>query len=456
MKNIENIILEKLNLSPDDVESLTPVPSDDGSDNFLLILKRKDHICPYCGSITNKIKDYKPQKIRNKIFSNSNTTVIYRCRRYYCPNCYRSFVEKQTFTGSRKALAPSVIDQVLKALKPYNSTFSSVARQFDLSVTSVVDIFDKHVQMAPNPLPSVMCWDEFYFNRHARNKYAFMMLNFRNKAIIDILESRKASFLSDYFFKIPKSERNKVNIIIIDMNDYYRNIANIYFPESKLCIDSFHITKYFNDELNRIRKKIMKRFSSDKTSTEYRLLKYRRHLLFRHQTDVDYINQHYDRILGYHTADRNVLKKILDIDSNLDRAYELKEQYIDFNTVEEDNFVGLEAKSKELDQLIKACIESNIQSMIKCGNLLSRWYTEILNSFGWVDHRRLSNGPIEGKNSYVKKILGNANGFSNFERARNKIMYSQNHNATYSITEHEKPVKRKGKPRGKYNKNRTK
>lgn len=81
-------------------------------------------------------------------------------------------------------------------------------------------------------------------------------------------------------------------------------------------------------------------------------MKYRRHLLFQHQTDVDYVELHYDRILGYHTTDKNVLSKILEIDSELKKAHELKEQYIDFNTVEEDNFVGLEAKSKELDQLI--------------------------------------------------------------------------------------------------------
>lgn len=202
------------------------------------------------------------------------------------------------------------------------------------------------------------------------------------------------------------------------MNDNYRNIANIYFPEAKLCVDSFHITKYFNNELNKIRKKIMRRFSSDKSSIEYRLLKYRRHLLFQHQTDVDYVELHYDRILGYHTTDKNVLSKILEIDSELKKAHELKEQYIDFNTVEEDNFVGLEAKSKELDQLIIQCTESNIPQMIRCGKLLASWYTEILNSFDWIDHRRLSNGPIEGKNSYVKKILGNANGFSNFDWLR--------------------------------------
>lgn len=59
--------------------------------------------------------------------------------------------------------------------------------------------------------------------------------------------------------------------------------------------------------------------------------------MFHHQTDIDYVEQHYDRILGYHSTDRNVLSKILDIDSELNKAYELKERYIDFNTVEEEH-----------------------------------------------------------------------------------------------------------------------
>ena len=81
---------------------------------------------------------------------------------------------------------------------------------------------------------------------------------------------------------------------------------------------------------------------------------------------------------------------------------------------------------------------------------LKNWKKEILNSFIWVNGRRLSNGPIEGKNAYIKKIISNANGLNNFERARNKFMYSQNLYEKYSITEHKHSIKRKGSPRGPY------
>lgn len=90
--------------------------------------------------------------------------------------------------------------------------------------------------------------------------------------------------------------------------------------------------------------------------------------------------------------------------------------------------------------------------MVKCGKTLNEWKTEILNSFIWVDGKRVSNGPVEGKNSYIKKILFNANGFVNFERARNKIMYSQNQSQRYSPYKKQRVIKRKGKPRGKYKK----
>ena len=77
---------------------------------------------------------------------------------------------------------------------------------------------------------------------------------------------------------------------------------------------------------------------------------------------------------------------------------------------------------------------------------------EILNSFTWINDRRISNGPCEGKNDYVKKILSNANGMSNFQRVRNRIIYSQNKYETYTMNEHTDRIKRIGNPRGAYKK----
>lgn len=42
--------------------------------------------------------------------------------------------------------------------------------------------------------------------------------------------------------------------------------------------------------------------------------------------------------------------------------------------------------------------------MIEVSETLKNWKQEILNSFVWIKDRRISNGPIEGKNNYIDKI----------------------------------------------------
>ncbi|WP_369831770.1 transposase [Coprobacillus sp. AF33-1AC] len=68
----------------------------------------------------------------------------------------------------------------------------------------------------------------------------------------------------------------------------------------------------------------------------------------------------------------------------------------------------------------------------KLGNTLESWKKEIINSFIKYDNRKLSNGPIEGRNKYIHIILELANGYSNFKRFRNRAMYILNRLETYN------------------------
>ena len=53
---------------------------------------------------------------------------------------------------------------------------------------------------------------------------------------------------------------------------------------------------------------------------------------------------------------------------------------------------------------------------------------EIGSSFIKVNGKRLSNGPMEGINSRIKTMMKSANGFRNFNRFRNRVIYSINKN----------------------------
>ena len=90
-----------------------------------------------------------------------------------------------------------------------------------------------------------------------------------------------------------------------------------------------------------------------------------------------------------------------------------------------------------------------------CGKLIndsskSQTFSQIISFFDSFIHLFA----FMNVSGYIKKIISNANGFTNFERARNKFLYSQNLYETYSITEKKTKVKRKGAKRGTYRKHK--
>ena len=60
-------------------------------------------------------------------------------------------------------------------------------------------------------------------------------------------------------------------------------------------------------------------------------------------------------------------------------------------------------KRKEFNNVIKRFKHTQVEESISVAQTLSSWKEEILNSFIWINNRRISNGPVEGKNNYIKK-----------------------------------------------------
>ena len=61
----------------------------------------------------------------------------------------------------------------------------------------------------------------------------------------------------------------------------------------------------------------------------------------------------------------------------------------------------------------------------------SRHKEGIINSFTYIDNRRLSNGPVESFNRKTKDIRRNARGFNNFETLRRRVLWSTRKNEPF-------------------------
>ena len=380
-----------------------------------------------CGTFHTNVKEYKKKKILHSIYAHQKCVLIYHHRRFICPNCKSTHMDINPFISNEEKVSDQTICNVLDDLKKYNETFTKVAERYHLTTRGIMKLFDRYCQMERLPLPKVLCIDEIYFSRKRRKKYVLVLLNFHNRVIIDILKDRDKHTLSSYFYRIPRKERDKVDYVSIDMTDNYRDILRTFLPHATIIADSFHVMKHLVDALDDVRLRTLRRFNDNKKSDEYYLLKYRNELLYA--TDVDYtpkMNKHFRRYL----SQDQLLSMMLSLDKELHDAYILYHMYHRFNQTE---FLDLKEAENQLLEIINRFTISGISEFQALASTLFNWKTEIVNSFSIYKDRRVSNGPIEGRNSLIKKILRLANGYSNFERFRNRVIYCLNRYSTHSF-----------------------
>lgn len=149
---------------------------------------------------------------------------------------------------------------ILNDLKDHTVTFKNVANKYNVSVTSVLNIFDSYVDARRLSLPEAICIDEFYTSKKRQFKYACVFLIFSTKKVIDVYPSRKKDRLTSKLSFIPKNEHLKVKYVIIDMWDTYRDLSSIYFPNCANAVNSFHVIKHLNDAIDSIRIRVMRKF----------------------------------------------------------------------------------------------------------------------------------------------------------------------------------------------------
>ena len=443
-------LLQLFDIKDDDVESFT-VDNNELNYEINIRFKPSRKCCPHCGSMHFINKGNKKRSLVSTPINDKPVRMMTFVKRYKCLACDFSFSDINPIAYDDWSFTRTAIISILNKLKPYNATYASIARMYGVSSTRIMDIFDTFVRIKRHTLPRVLLIDEFHFSRNAKYKYPSILMNFENNLIVDIVESRTHDIMSDYFFKISLEERKKVEYICTDMSFIFKPLLKTYFPNSTLLVDHFHVIRLINDQLNHTRKRVMRKYAQNKKSLEYRLLKHRYKILLKSGNDVNREVFRYDKLLECHVTENMILERLLSFDDELKQAYRAKEEYLIFDQVTKEE-VNNSDKIKELNDVIKRFKHTQVEESISVAETLSNWKKEILNSFVWSDNRRISNGPCEGKNNYIKKILFNANGMANFQRARNRILYSQNKYETYSMNEHKDKIKRTGNPRGTYKK----
>ena len=128
----KNLVLELFGLEDDDVLSVDYI-NHNGNAIIDIFLVPQYPPCPNCSCKKPRVKCYVIKKINHSILSDRKCTLNYHARRYKCPVCNKTYYEHNPFVfGSSKISALTVLN-IVKDLKNFNETFSSVAKRYYLS-----------------------------------------------------------------------------------------------------------------------------------------------------------------------------------------------------------------------------------------------------------------------------------------------------------------------------------
>lgn len=411
-------IIEFLNLKEEDIETIHCTSSEVSLDVELSLIKR-NLACPSCNCFTSKVKDTYTRKINHGIFIDRLCLVYFKQKRYFCANCNSSFNESFPLASKHQKKSLSSHMQIMELLKDPHLTFSKVGELLHLSTTTVIETFYSNLPIQKPVLPRALCIDEVYLGRNAIKKYVAVLLNFETNEIVDIIYGRTKDCLHSYFQGFTKEQLDRVEYLSSDMFEGYRFLKRHYLKNAKLCVDSFHVIQLINNMINNQVKKLMR--NSDKDSIEYYLLKSKRYVLLKNYSKIDWYKREYNRKLKRYLYVKNYLDLIFENSPLLEEMYNLKEEYISFNQL-----LNRDNAKAEIDVLISKFKDHSCSEVRRIGRTLSKWRTEIINSFSRINYRRISNGPIESRNNIIKLIIRNAAGYHNFDHLRRRIIYCIN------------------------------
>lgn len=361
-------------------------------------LERKEHNCICCGTRTNTIHDYRTQSVKDIPAFGKLVTLILRKRRYRCPHCGKRFFEPNSFLPRFHRMTNRLTTFVLEKLTDERS-FTSVAREVNLSVTTIIRIFDL-INYPKAKLPQALSIDEFKGNTWGE-KYQCILTDPVNKRVLDVLPERYGHYLTSYFKSFPQNERKQVTYFVSDMWRTYADTASVWFKNATQIVDKYHWIRQAIWAFENVRKEEQKKLSPE-------LSKY-----FKRSKSL--LIKRYDTLKD---EDRQAVDIMLYYSVNISRAHWYKEKFLQLLSCKD-----AESARIAVSEWIDNAENCGIPQFEKCAETMRNWYKGIVNSFSTT----ITNGFTEGCNNKIKVLKRNAYGYKNFKRFRNRILHIFSH-----------------------------
>lgn len=369
--------------------------------------------CPKCGCINKGAQDIikwnwkRNCKVKIPKISNYHSLLLLDKQRFLCKHCHRTFIATTNIVDFHKQISNQTklaitLDLMNKGSEKDISIRNNVSTN---STNRILDEISKDKLVKNNGhLPSSLGIDEFMATRDTIGKMAFIIIDQNNRNIFDINNSRKSIDIEKYFRRYPKSERDKVKFITLDLFKPYYSLMHHLFRNAILIPDRFHIVIQFRNALDKTRISICK-----KSNPNYRKLKKYWKLILKNEDDLDSKKKFYSPNFRKQVTESYIVSYLINSNITLKATYNY--------------YQGLLKALKNRDKEKFLSIIHNSSTLIsdyakKANKTLLEMKKYIINSFDY----NLSNGITEGTNNVIKQMKHTACGYRKFSHLKARIM----------------------------------
>lgn len=356
--------------------------------------------CPHCQTCSDKIHQNRPVFVRDLAIFGRPVYLHVPRRQFYCRQCQRYFTESLEFVDWERRYTQRYEEYIYQRVQASN--IEQVRREEGLSWDQVNGIFDYKFNLKKNENwgeVKRLCIDEIS-KRKGHDNFVTVVGDIAGGELLEVIDSHKQEEIIEALKQQPVAVREQVQEVSVDMWGGFPKVVQEIFTNARLVFDRFHVMKYVNKDLNKVRKQV--EGNDKKKSKKAKTIKGSKFILLKNNVDLK-------------DHEREQLEQILSQSKRLRLAYELKEE---FRSIYETNQTPEMAKQQILAWLEKA-------SSVYCESLttIREHIDGICNYF----ISRTTSGMMEGMNNKLKLIKRQAYGFVNFDNFRTRLLACCSH-----------------------------
>ena len=357
--------------------------------------RRDDHlVCPRCQACCSHVKESRPRCLRDLPILEHPVILWLHMRRFQCADCHHRPWETRATFGARVPWTERLSHQARQACLR-GCPCTELARRYGLSERTVLRwTFAKSRGGRPSKLGRAMGIDAYARRQGHRDNTVSVDVD--KGQPIATCKGRRADEVMAWFMSRPQDERDRVEVVVLDMSKPFFSAVKAVFGDKVHVIDRFHVVQQAVSALDEVLRSVQKQLDHEEAKELKKLRK--RWLKSADQLHVDELIARYEWRRRFPEL-REMIDGVQDLRRWFDRKYD-------------------KPAREALLKLIERASQSVQEPLQRIAGTLHRWFEPIARYI----RQRYTNGMTEGFNNKIKLIQRIAYGLRNEHNRQKRIL----------------------------------